>query len=56
MPWSSRPRPTGTATALALTAGLSAVPANAADTGNATLEAIKQCESGGDYRVLPCAA
>ncbi len=38
--------------ALALTAGLSAVPANAADTGNATLEAIKQCESGGDYTAV----
>lgn len=34
--------------ALALGAGLTAVPANAADTGNATLEAIKSCESGGD--------
>jgi hypothetical protein len=42
MPWSSR---------------LSAVPANAADTGNATLEAIKQCESGGDYTAVnACAA
>ena len=38
--------------ALALTAGLSAVPANAADTGSATLEAIKQCESGGDYTAV----
>lgn len=38
--------------ALALAAGLSAVPANAADTGNATLEAIKQCESGGDYTAV----
>lgn len=38
--------------ALALSAGLTAVPAHAADTGNATLEAIKECESGGDYTAV----
>lgn len=42
----------GAGGAAVVLAGLTAVPAVAADTGSATLESIRQCESGGDYTAV----